>query len=48
MPQAFVWTGRALRPEAVAVLEGLASISTSVVGERNDWCAADRRCFRIR
>src|SRR6202165_4901336 len=38
MPHAFVWTGRALRPEAVAVLEGLASISTSVVGERNDWC----------
>ncbi len=39
MSQAFVWTGRALRPEAVAVLEGLASISTSVIGERNDWCA---------
>jgi D-3-phosphoglycerate dehydrogenase / 2-oxoglutarate reductase len=37
MSQAFVWTGRALRAEAMAVLEGLASISTSVVGERNDW-----------
>jgi D-3-phosphoglycerate dehydrogenase / 2-oxoglutarate reductase len=39
MPQAFVWTGRTLRPDALAVLAGLASISTSVVGERNDWCA---------
>ncbi len=39
MTQAFVWTGRALRPEAMAVLEGLAFISTSIVGERNDWGA---------
>jgi len=37
MTQALVWTGRALRPEAIAVLEGLASIVTSVVGERGDW-----------
>jgi D-3-phosphoglycerate dehydrogenase / 2-oxoglutarate reductase len=39
LAQAYVWTGRPLRPEAMTVLEGLASISTSVVGERNDWCA---------
>ena len=32
-----VWTGRALRPEAAAVLDGLATIFTSVVGERGDW-----------
>lgn len=37
MPQAHVWTGRALQPAALAVLEGLASISVSSVGERNDW-----------
>ncbi|HEU0002845.1 MAG TPA: hydroxyacid dehydrogenase [Ktedonobacteraceae bacterium] len=39
MAQAHVWTGRALRPEAMAVLEGLASIATSSVGERSDWLA---------
>ncbi|HKV57797.1 MAG TPA: hydroxyacid dehydrogenase [Ktedonobacteraceae bacterium] len=39
MAQAHVWTGRALRPEAMAVLEGLASIVTSSIGERNDWPA---------
>ncbi len=39
MQQAYVWTGRALHPEALAVLEGLASISVSSVGERNDWYA---------
>jgi D-3-phosphoglycerate dehydrogenase / 2-oxoglutarate reductase len=37
MPQAHVWTGRALQPAALAVLEDLASISVSSVGERNDW-----------
>src|SRR5438105_650431 len=37
MPQAHVWTGRALQPAALAVLEGLASVSVSRVGERNDW-----------
>jgi D-3-phosphoglycerate dehydrogenase / 2-oxoglutarate reductase len=39
MPQAHVWTGRALQPQALAVLEGLATISASSVGERNDWYA---------
>ncbi len=39
MQQAHVWTGRALQPEALAVLEGLATISVSSVGERNDWYA---------
>jgi D-3-phosphoglycerate dehydrogenase len=39
MQQAHVWTGKALHPEALAVLEGLASISVSSVGERNDWYA---------
>src|SRR6266480_6639707 len=39
MPQAQVWTGRALQPEALAVLEGLATVSVSSVGERSDWYA---------
>lgn len=39
MAQAHLWTGRALHPEAMAVLEGLASIFASSVGERNDWYA---------
>ena len=39
MRQAHVWTGRALRPEALAVLEGLATVAVSSVGERNDWYA---------
>src|SRR5438093_3519573 len=39
MPQAHVWTGRTLQPEALAVLEGLATVSVSSVGERNDWYA---------
>ncbi len=37
MEQAHVWTGRVLRPEALAVLEGVASVSVSRVGERGDW-----------
>lgn len=37
MAQAVVWTGRPLRPEATAVLDGLATIFISVVGERGDW-----------
>ena len=37
MGQAHVWTGRALQPAALAVLEGLATVSVSSVGERNDW-----------
>ncbi len=39
MAQAGVWTGRPLRPEATAALAGLATIFTSVVGERGDWPA---------
>src|SRR5579859_2219735 len=39
MSRAHVWTGRALQPEAQAVLEGLAAISASSVGERGDWYA---------
>ena len=37
MQQAHVWTGRVLHPAALAVLEGLATVSVSLVGERNDW-----------
>lgn len=39
MGQAHVWTGRELQPEALAVFEGLATVSVSSVGERNDWYA---------
>jgi len=39
MAQAHVWTGSALQPVALAVLEGLATISVSSAGERNDWYA---------
>ena len=39
MPQAHLWTGRTLQPAALAVLEGLATVSVSRVGERNDWYA---------
>lgn len=39
MGQAYIWTGRALRPEALAALEGVATIAVSSVGERNDWHA---------
>ena len=39
MSQAHVWTGRALQPAALAVLEGLATVSVTRVGERNDWYA---------
>jgi D-3-phosphoglycerate dehydrogenase / 2-oxoglutarate reductase len=37
MPQAHVWTGRALQPSALAVLKGLATVSVTSVGERSDW-----------
>ena len=37
MLQAHIWTGRVLQPTALAILDGLASISVSSVGERNDW-----------
>src|SRR6266516_3970901 len=36
---AHVWTGRPLCPKALKVLEGLATVSLSIVGERNDWHA---------
>ena len=39
MPLAHIWTGRVLQPAALAVLEGLATVSVSVAGERNDWYA---------
>src|SRR6266568_6660886 len=39
MPQAHIWTGTALPPAAMAVLEGLATVSVSSVGERSDWYA---------
>ena len=39
MPQAHVWTCRTLQPAALAVLEDLATVSVSRVGERNDWYA---------
>ena len=39
MQQAHVWTGRVLYPEALSVLEGLATVSVSRVGERNNWYA---------
>lgn len=37
MAQAEVWTGVALKPEALAVLEDIATVTVSKVGERNDW-----------
>ena len=37
--QAQVWTGRSLQPAALAVLEGLATVTLTTVGERNDWYA---------
>lgn len=39
MSQAQVWTGRRLAPEAMAVLEGVATVFISSVGEFNDWHA---------
>src|SRR5206468_13011948 len=39
MPQAHIWTGTALPPAAMAVIEGLATVTVSRVGERNDWYA---------
>jgi len=37
MTQAHIWTGRELQPAALKVLEGVASVSVTKVGERNDW-----------
>jgi D-3-phosphoglycerate dehydrogenase len=39
MPQARIWTGRALQPAAMAILEGLATFYVTKVGERNNWYA---------
>ncbi len=39
MPRAHVWTGHPLQPAALAILEGLATVSVSAVGELNDWYA---------
>jgi D-3-phosphoglycerate dehydrogenase / 2-oxoglutarate reductase len=39
MSQAQVWTGRALKPAAQAILAGLATVIVSSVGEQNDWYA---------
>ena len=36
MAQALVWTGRVLQPAALAVLEGLATVRVTSVGERDD------------
>jgi D-3-phosphoglycerate dehydrogenase len=37
MPQAHVWSGNKLHPSALAVLEGLATVTISSVGERGNW-----------
>lgn len=34
-----VWTGRPLDPAAVAILEGIATVTVSATGERGDWYA---------
>ena len=39
MPLAQVWIGKPLRPQALAVLAGVANVVVSTVGERNDWYA---------
>jgi D-3-phosphoglycerate dehydrogenase len=39
MTRTQVWTGRPLLPEALAVLDGLATISVSRPGEQADWLA---------
>lgn len=39
MPQARVWTGTKLQPEALAILKDVASVVVTEVGERNDWYA---------
>ncbi|MBO0795633.1 MAG: hypothetical protein J2P36_32485, partial [Ktedonobacteraceae bacterium] len=39
MTQAQVWTGMKLHPDALALLEGTATITISKVGERGDWQA---------
>ena len=39
MAQAVVWTGRILQPAALSALEGLAIVTVTRIGERNDWYA---------
>jgi len=39
MQQAHIWTGKVLQPEALALLEGIATITASSVGERGEWYA---------
>ncbi len=39
MTQAQIWTGRQLQPAALMVLEGVASVSVTKLGERNNWYA---------
>jgi phosphoglycerate dehydrogenase-like enzyme len=39
MAQALIWTGRVLQPAALSVLEGLAIVRVTRIGERNDWYA---------
>ncbi|HEX6482352.1 MAG TPA: hydroxyacid dehydrogenase [Ktedonobacteraceae bacterium] len=39
MAQAHIWTGRTLQPESIAILDSLATVTTSSIGERNDWYA---------
>lgn len=39
MPQAQIWTGMEMQPEALSLLEGVATVTTSKVGERQDWVA---------
>lgn len=39
MAQAVVWTGRVLQPAALAALDGLAIVTVTSIGERNDWYA---------
>ena len=36
--QAELWAGRPLHRAALAVLAGLATVTVTTVGERNDWC----------
>ena len=39
MPQAHIWTGKSIATSRSGVLQGLATVSVSRVGERNDWYA---------
>jgi D-3-phosphoglycerate dehydrogenase len=39
MQRANVWSGRALHPDALAILERVATVTVSSVGERGDWYA---------